>query len=298
MSHADPFSGIAAFITAAQCESFSQAGRKLAQTPSAISKSISRLEENLSVKLFNRSPRLITLTPEGEVFYQQCKELLTTVQDARAVVTGQQLEGSGHLRVCLPISVGNKVVAPALPAWLKANPKITLDIEFSDRHVDLIQERFDLAIRFHNVPDSRLVAIKLPNPVFVTAASQLYWETHGLPLHPNDLNQHCCLAYQDSVTQTVRRWEFKDDNGTYKITPKGQLAADQGAFLLSMAIQDQGVIHAPKYLLTEALGKGHLIEVLTNYQTTGPDWYLVYPYRRQPSLKLQSFILFLKSVLL
>ena len=127
MSHSDPFSGMAAFITAAQCESFSQAGRKLAQTPSAISKSISRLEESLGVKLFNRSPRLIALTPEGEVFYEQCKELLTTAQDARAVVTGQHLEGSGHLRVCLPISVGNNVVAPALPTWLEANPNIVDD---------------------------------------------------------------------------------------------------------------------------------------------------------------------------
>ena len=297
MSHSDPFSGMAAFISAAQCESFSQAGRKLAQTPSAISKSISRLEESLGVKLFNRSPRLIALTPEGEVFYEQCKELLTTAQDARAVVTGQHLEGSGHLRVCLPISVGNNVVAPALPTWLEANPNITLDIEFSDRHVDLIQERFDLAIRFHAVPDSRLVAIKLPNPIFITAASQMYWDMNGKPNHPNDLKDHRCLGYQDAATQTVRPWTFINKTSKYKIIPEGQITADQGAFLQTMAIRDQGVIHAPNYLLAEAIKKGHLVATLIGYQTTGPDWYLVYPYRRQPSLKLQSFILFLKSIL-
>ncbi len=297
MSLTDPFSGMAAFITAARSNSFTEAGRQLGQTPSAVSKAIARLEDNLGVKLFNRSPRLISLTPEGEVFFSQCCKLLSTAQDARALVTGQNLSGSGHLRVCLPISFANQVIAQALPQWLKEHPAITLDLEITDRHVDLIQERFDLAFRFHVVPDSRLVAKKLPHPTFTTAASPDYWANRGRPTSPEELTQHSCLGYKDNVTQFVRPWEFRNERGLYRHFPSNQVSADQGAFLLSLAINGAGVIHAPEYLLSSALQKGQLESVLTDYQTKGPDWYLVYPYSRHPSLKLQAFITFLMSLL-
>jgi len=297
MTRTDPFSGMAAFVTAAELKSFSVAARKLGQTPSSVSKAISRLEADLDAKLFHRSPRLVSLTNEGEAFYAQCKDLLSTAEDARAVITGQSALGTGHLRVCLPISFGQLVVGPALQFWQKENPNTSVEVILTDRHVDIVQERYDLAIRFNQVSDSRLIAKQLPTPQYITVAAPAYVAAFGKPTTPEDLINFNCLGYIDRQTNLCRPWVYKKDGKSQHIQPAGSVQSDQGSFLLNHTLASGGLLHAPQYLLEPHLQNGGLISLLTDYQTSGPQWWLVYSYRRQPSIKLKNFIGFLIGLL-
>jgi DNA-binding transcriptional LysR family regulator len=300
MSLSDPFSGMNAFVTAAQCQSFSAAARQLKQTPSAVSKAVARLETDLGVKLFHRSPRLVSLTPDGEAFFERCKDLITTAEDARSVISNQNTSGKGHLRVCLPISFGQSVVAPHLKRWLSHHPDLTLEVVLTDNWVDLVQERFDLAIRFHNVPDSRLIAQRLTTPSFITVASTHYLTTHGKPNTVEELKQHSCLGYVDKVTNQIRPWLFNVRDGEttkqHRHLPAPHITSDQGSFLLNLALTDGGIMHGPDYLLKNAIKQNQLQPILTHYHSPGPEWYLVYAQQRQASLKLQHFIQFIKEL--
>lgn len=320
MSQRDPFSGMTAFIKAAESNSFSVAARSLGLTPSAVSKTVTRLEQSMGVKLFHRSPRAVTLTTDGENFYHRCSDVLTIVEDARAVVTGDEAITPGKLRVALPISYGQQVVAPNLPRWQQDNPNVLLELILSDRHVDIVQERFDLAVRFDQVPDSRLVAKKLPRQIFITAASPAYLRRAGIPQNVSDLERHNCLGYIDKQTNLPRPWHFvknteesgkqlngEGDKGAQKsvvtpgiaplaIIPKGNVVSDQGTFLLNVAIAGGGVIHGPDYLLEESLASKQLVPILNQYHSEGPNWWIVYPYSRHPSGRLRRFLVFLESL--
>jgi DNA-binding transcriptional LysR family regulator len=300
MTTSDPFSGITAFVTAAHCQSFSEAARQLKQSPSAVSKGVSRLENELGVKLFHRSPRLVSLTPDGEAFFDRCKDLITTAVDARSVVSNQNAMGKGHLRVCLPISFGQTVVAPALNSWLASHPELTLEIVLSDNWVDIVQERFDAAIRFNDVPDSRLIAHKLTKPEFITVASPSYLENFGQPKTVSELKQHRCLGYVDKYTNQIRPWLFqtvaKEKTKQLRHVPAPHISSDQGSFLLNLASSGAGIMHGPKYLLKHAIEQKSLQPVLTNHDSTGPKWFLVHAQQRQASLKLQHFVRFIKEL--
>jgi DNA-binding transcriptional LysR family regulator len=300
MNPSDKFSGMTAFVTAAQCQSFSAAARQLQQTPSAVSKSVSRLELDLGVKLFHRSPRLVSLTQDGEAFYERCKDLLSTAEDARSVISQQNQGGKGHLRVCLPISFGQVVVAPKLNKWLKQNEGITVEVVLSDHWVDLVQERFDIAIRFNEVPDSRLIAKPLPTPVFMTVASPEYLTKHGQPSDIGELSNHNCLGYIDRYTNQIRPWLFKSEHYDkpkhLRHRPLPYLSSDQGSFLMNHAVNGGGIMHGPDYLLYPEVLRGTLKRVLTQYTSSGPEWNLVYSQQRHTSIKLQKFVTFIQSI--
>lgn len=300
MDKRDPFTGMASFIRAAENKSFSVAARKMGLSPSAVSKNVSRLEEGLGVKLFHRSPRAVTLTSEGDEYYRRCRDVLRTVEDARAVVVGNRPDSPGQLRIALPISFGQQVVAPQLPRWQAANPNTHLEIILSDRHVDVVRERFDLAVRFDRVPDSRLIAKQLPSQTFITAASPEYLLRCGAPQTIDELRGHNCLAYIDKQTNEPRRWSFRTNIGgkesSFKFNPQGNLSGDQGSLLLNVALAHGGIIHAPDYLIKESVASGHLVPLLASYESVGPLWWVVYPYSRYPSSRLRRFIEFLTDL--
>lgn len=154
----DPFSDVTTFVRAAEAGNFTRAARVLRITPSAVSKSVARLEGELGVQLFHRSPRQITLTGDGEAFFDICRQGMTAIEDARSRLAGEAQPWRGKLRLCVPVSFGQYVVAPALSKWLARHPGLDIELTLTDRHVDMTAERFDLAVMLGEVPDSRLVA--------------------------------------------------------------------------------------------------------------------------------------------
>lgn len=289
----DPFSGIAAFVRAAEARSFTRAGRLLGVTPSAVSKAVSRLETELGVRLFHRSRREVTLTGEGEDFFRQCRDLVHTAEDARARLCGGS-DVRGTLRVCLPVSFAQSVVGPALPAWLAAHPGLKVEMMLTDRYADLAEERLDLALRLGEVPpDLRLVARAMPPHHFVTCAAPDYLACHGTPLRPEDLAGHNCLAYLAANSGAPRLWSFERDGQVQRLRPEGNFVSDQSTLLVHLAEQGSGLVQMPRYLVRQGLDAGRLVPVLADYATLGAPLSVVFPRARQPVRRVQVFADFL-----
>lgn len=292
----DPFSGIAAFVRAAESRSFTRAARLLGITPSAISKSVARLETELGVRLFHRSRREMILTGDGEDFFRQSQHLVHAAEDARASLTGGSREAHGKLRACIPISFGEFVLGPALPGWLARYPGVKLELMLTDRHADLGEERLDLAMRLGEIPDSRLVARPMPPHRFVTCAAPAYLAAHGEPRAPADLEGHNCLAYLAASTGAPRPWSFVDAGETKRILPEGNLVTDQAALLVQFAEAGAGIVQVPRYLVRPALQAGRLRPLLGDYASLGPPLSIVYPQTRHPALRVRLFVDFLLAL--
>lgn len=292
----DPFSDITTFVRTAEAGNFTRAARMLRISQPAVSKAIARLEAELGVRLFHRSPRHIALTSDGEVFFNACRHSLTTVEDARSTLAGPSSMLQGKLRLSVPVSFGQYVVAPALHDWLTAYPGLEVELILTDRHVDMTAERFDLAVLLGEVPDSRLLARPLPPHRFLTAAAPSYLQRHGEPSHPEELAKHACLPYIMANSGQFRHWTFIRDRQQFRHRPEGPLATDHAVVLLAMAQDGQGIIQAPYYVLANAVQEGRLVPVLRDYQTEGAPLTVVYEKSRQLSERTQCAARFLLAL--
>ena len=296
INNADIFSGVTSFVRAAEAHNFTRAARILGLTPSAVSKSVSRLERELGVRLFNRSPREVTLTAEGEDFFARCRDLVHGMEDARALMSGTRSEPKGLIRICAPLTFGEYVLARALPDFLSQFPNLRVELVLTDRFTDLVEERFDLAVRIGEVPDSRLIAKTiLPQP-FVTTASKAYLRIHGVPKSPSELSEHNCLGYLLATTGGTRTWTFEKDAETHSIQPAGSVSSGHASVLLGLAKAGLGIIHTPPYLVSDAIKAGKLVEILSGYRSVGQSLSFVYPRSRYGSAKLKAFMLFVAGL--
>lgn len=293
MNQADIFSGVTAFVRAAEFHSFTRAARAMGITPSAVSKAVARLEEDVGVRLFNRSPREVTLTPEGQAFFDRCRDLVHSMEDARALVPAPGTEPQGLLRVCAPVTFGTHLLAPALPEFLARYPRLRVELALTDRVCDLVEERFDVAIRVGEVPDSRLVARAIPSRPYVTTASPQYLERSGRPRSPADLGEHNCLGYLLENTGAIRPWVFELKGERHTVQPGGSLATGHAQVLLALATAGSGIIHTPPYVVREALERGQLVRILHRYTSVGQAYHAVYPRNRFGSIRLAAFLEFL-----
>ena len=290
MSDAGLFGGVTSFVRAAEAHSFTRAARILGLTPSAVSKSVSGLERELGVRLFNRSPREVSLTAEGEDFFARCRDLVHDMEDARALVGGAGSEPKGLVRICAPITFGEYVLARALPDFLSALPNLRVELVLTDRFPDLVEERFDLAVRVGEVPDSRLIARPILSRPFVTTASKGYLRKHGVPKSPSDLSTHNCLGYLLASTGRTRTWTFEHDDEKHLIQPAGSVSSGHASVLLGLAKAGVGIIHTPPYLVSDAIEAGNLVEILSGYRSAGQSLSLVYPRSRYGPVKLTAVV--------
>ncbi len=292
----DPFSGIAMFIHTAEARSFTGAARLLGLTPSAVSKAAARLEQDLGVRLFNRSPRAVTLTSAGEAFYRQCQGLVRAMEEARAATQGAAAEIRGRLRLAVSVSFGAFVIAPALPDWCARHPGVDLQLILTDRHVDLVEERFDLTVRLGAAPDSRLVEHRLAPHRFLTAAAPSYLAAHGPPRHPDDLAQHRCLGYTMAETGQSRVWQFEQAGQVIRIVPINAPSADSAPVLLTLAQAGVGIIQAPWYVLDRPIADGTLVPILSDYASFGLPLTVLYPRSRYTAPAVRAFTDFVKRL--
>lgn len=292
----DPFDDISTFVRAAEAGNFTRAARALRITPSAVSKSVARLEAELGVRLFHRSPRQITLTGDGETFFDVCRQGMTAIEDARSTLAGEAKPWRGKLRICVPVSFGQYVVAPALSEWLQTHPGLEVELMLTDRHVDMTAERFDLAVMLGEVPDSRLVARPLPAHRFLTVASPAYLRKNGSPRTPDQLSEHACLRYVMANSGQFRTWTFSQAEQQYSHFPVGALASDHAAVLLALAEGGRGILQAPRYVLASALEAGRLVSVLHDFDSVGAPLSVVFEKARHASARNQLAVAFLLNL--
>jgi DNA-binding transcriptional LysR family regulator len=288
----DSLGSLNAFVQAAEARSFTVAGRQLGVSSSAIGKAVARMEERLGVRLFHRSTRSITLTAEGALFLERCRRIFSEIEAAELELTQTQEAPRGTLRVSLPL-VGI-LMMPTLIAFMRAYPEIILDLDFSDRVVDVIGEGFDAVVRFAEVGDSRLMARALGTYRRRLVAAPAYLAAKGVPLTPDDLKAHACLHHKFPTSGKFERWPLPEHAGIESELPRTAVASTLEP-LICMAEQGLGIAYLPDFAIGRQLREGRLVTVLDDYTDRSGPLRVLWPSSRHLALKLRVFVDFLAA---
>jgi DNA-binding transcriptional LysR family regulator len=286
---------IAAFVAVAEKRSFTAAAAAHGLTASGVSKAISRLEQELHVRLFNRTTRSLSLTADGAVLLERCKHILSDIDDTRRLMLQAQSAPSGRLRVSMPAVFGRKHILPAVAAFMRRYPLVSVEASVTDRIVDMIEEGYDVAVRFGQPPDARIIARPLTQARFVVAASPAYLQQHAPPARLGDLGAHNCIAYLSPMTRKVLEWTFVDDGVTVHHSPVGNLLVDNGEAVVDAAVAGAGLIYCHDYMIERELADGRLRQVLPQLLTPPSPIAVVYPHNRQLSPRVRAFADFLTA---
>ncbi|MBO1114123.1 LysR family transcriptional regulator [Bordetella petrii] len=293
----DHLNHIATFVRVAEARGFTSAARRLGISTAAVSKSVARLENRLGVKLLNRTTRSISLTDDGELFYQRCRGILSDLEGAEAAVTRASVSPRGKLRVHSPMGLGRRIILPSLSLLTQRYPDLSVDMDLSDRTPDLAEEGIDAALRVGAPADSRLIARPLSRSVFVTCASPAYLAARGVPQTPDDLARHNCLAYVVPQTGRYHDWEFQRDGRHLVYTPAGTLNVNNAEALLDAVIAGGGIARVAAFLAARAVQDGRLRLVLADWIAPGPQIHLVYLPNRHLSPRVRVFADLMAQVL-
>lgn len=285
----DSLSPLNAFVQAADARSFTVAGRQLGVSSSAIGKAVARLEVRLGVRLFHRSTRTVTLTPEGALFLERCRRVFSEIEAAELEIAATKGAPRGKLRVSLPL-VG-MLMMPALCAFMHAYPEIELDLDFSDRIVDIIDEGFDVVLRAGEIRDSRLMSRMVGEFRLRLVASPDYLAWRGTPQVPEDLASHACLHHRYATSGKLERWPLR---GEYMdIDLPTTAVANTIEPLIVMAEQSLGIACLPDNALRRQFEEGTLVTVLDNYVEHNGPFRMLWPSSRYVSPKLRVFVDFM-----
>jgi len=269
--------------------SFTAAADALDMSKPVVSKQVSQLEKHLGVQLLQRTTRRLHLTEAGEVFARYCQKIVADAHEAEQSVLPLQSEPQGKLRISAPESLAISLLPEALLTFQTKYPKVELDIRISGRFVDLVEEGIDVALRMGELEDSTLIARLLMPCNFHVCATSDYLKRRGTPIHPNDLSTHNCLIYSQSPKSDT--WSFKDGSDkNLNIKVQGNLRSDAGNLLLNSALQGNGILIAPTYMVADELKKGRLVPVLDDYLHLSTGLYAVYPYSKLISSKVRVFV--------
>jgi DNA-binding transcriptional LysR family regulator len=287
------FSEVVVFVRVAEAGSFVAAAESLAMSPSAISKAVSRLEERLGARLLNRTTRSLSLTDLGSSYYERCRDALGQLEHAESEVAEARGVPRGRLRIDVPVSLGRRILVPALPRFLEQNPEITVQMSMNDRLVDLVQEGIDAAVRVGTLNDSSLVARRVGQLAGVTCASPEFIAQHGLPQTPHELDPAHCVALFRLGSGQVRDWLFRKGEVEHTIAPTGSLMFSDPESAVVAAIGGAGYIRSLSFNVEAQIAAGLLRPVLQDWND-GAVWpvSVVYPRHRQPTAKIKAFINF------
>jgi DNA-binding transcriptional LysR family regulator len=285
----DMMKAMQAFVAVIDKGNFVSAAEMLDTSTAAISRQISGLESHLGARLMHRTTRRLSLTDAGQEFYSRSQAILNDVAEAEAVVGEQVLQPKGTLRISAPLSYGIHRLGPLLTEFRKRYPELQLDIDLSDRVVDLANEGIDVALRISRSLTSQLIARKLHDIPMVVCASPTYLKQHGTPQTPDDLTQHEILNY--SYLSTGDNWSFTHKNGdeiTIRVHP--QVHATNGDILKLLALTNGGVICQPNFILEKELENGSLTHLLKDWSMDPFSLYALYLSRKHLSAKVRAFI--------
>lgn len=287
----DRFLEMQAFAAVVDSGSFVRAADALQMSKSVVSRLVAELEERLGARLLQRTTRRLSLTREGEIFLERCRELLAGVGDAEAEVTRHAGEVIGELRVSAPVTFGLLQLAPLWPEFMSRHPRLTLDVTLGDRFVDLVDEGYDLAIRIAQLPSSSLVSRRLASTRLVLCASPQYLRDAGPVRELGELSERAVFAYK--LLSTGDQWHFVGPQGQASVRVHPRMRSNSGDSCVQAALQHQGIVLQPSFLVGAHLSSGALVEVLPEYRSIELGVYAVYPSRKQLAPKVRRLVDFL-----
>jgi DNA-binding transcriptional LysR family regulator len=266
------------FVLVAELGSFGKAAQQSDLSPSVVTRQIARLEAHLGVKLLARSTRHVSLTSAGADYLTRCREILGLVRKSEAEIGAERTLPSGTIRISLPMSFGIARLAPLLNDFSRHYPRVSLDMHLTDRHVNLVEERVDVAIRVTRALDANDVARKLATSRSVVVVAPEYLARRGRPGHPTDLQGHECLTYTGAATGA--KWQFIVNNQVRSVPVNGHIQANNGDVLMQAATRGLGIACLPEFIVGRALAAGELVEILSDYAMPQIGIYAVLPSNR------------------
>lgn len=291
----DTLQAMKTFTAVVEAGSFVGAVDATGLSKPAVSRHVNELEAHLGTRLLQRTTRRLSLTAEGQDYYQRCRDILAAVQEAEAAVGSSAVQAQGPLRIGAPHSFGALHLAALWGEFAAQNPKVTLDIVLSDRVVDLVEEGYDLVVRIARLADSSLVSRPLAHTRMVLCASPQYLARHGTPTHPQELAGHDVISFTYWSTGDV--WSFQGPDGEVSVRTRSRIHANNGDTCRAAALAHQGIILQPDFLLYEDLRSGALVELMPDYKGAQLGIFAVYPTRKQLPLKVRRLVDFLVEAL-
>src|SRR6202165_1994838 len=276
MAKLPDFEGLAIFAKVVELRSFAAAATELALSKATVSKAVTRLEQRLGARLFNRTSRRLALTDAGQTLSERAARLLADGEAAENEALSQSMAPRGLVRLAVPMTFGVKAVAPLLPEFLSAYPEVSIDLHLSDATVDLIGEGFDAGLRIARLPDSSLIARRLCAVPGYPVAAPPYLKRHGRPTHPMHLAEHKCFGY--AYLSTAGVWHYTNASGEQaSVRPAGPLRVNNGEALMPALLAGLGIADLPDFIIGDAITSGEVEVILKDWKQTEGSVHLVTP---------------------
>jgi LysR family transcriptional regulator, regulator for bpeEF and oprC len=294
----DKLKSLMIFLRSAQLQSFSEAARQLSMSPSAVSRAVARLEEDLGIRLLQRTTRSLTLTEDGAKFYQRCQQIVDELEAVELEVKQSQSKPKGTLRLNFSVALGKMYIAPRLAELAQQYPDLVFNVSFSDRMSDIIEEGIDATVRVGTGSDRRWAMQVLGKTYPVTCAAPNYLKQAGIPQTPEAIADHRCVNFILPQSGREISWKFEQNGAAILLPIASYLQFDYAEALLMAAIGGAGIIQAPKYIVAEAIAQGKLQPILMDYATKEATTIaIVYPQKKYLSAKVRVFIEFMTALM-
>ncbi|ALP67219.1 LysR family transcriptional regulator [Paraburkholderia caribensis] len=288
----DPASDFEFFILIARLKSLSGAARALDLTPPAATKRLGLIEQRLGARLVNRTTRSVSLTPEGETYLRYATQIVAQVRQMEDDISGSRSDPHGLLRINATLGFGRTTIAPLVSDFAKRFPNVEIQFEVTDRPIDLVEEAFDMAIRFGELPDSRLSARRIMSNRRFLCASPRYLERFGTPERVEDLVQHRCIIHRQN-DDAYGVWRYMQGDRTEALKVKGALSSNDGDIVLRWALDGHGILIRSEWDLAKYVQSGRLKLVLPETVLPSADLFVYYPSQRNQTARARAFIDFL-----
>ena len=286
--------GIELFCKTAELSSFTAAANLAGLTPAAVSRSVSRLEQRLGVQLLVRTTRRVRLTVGGQAYFDRCRQALGELMEAEREATGDQRLPSGVVRISVPTSYGHYRILPLLPEFRQRFPDVMVDVQLTNRNVDLTAEAFDLAVRGRVPPDSGLIARKLEDAELVVVATPAYLRRNGKPTTLAALQNHDCIQFLYPRTGQPMPWLLRQDAHEFDYPTKGGICCSEDILgAVTLARHGAGLLQTYRFIVANDLEQGTLKEVMQPFGGTSRPFSLLYPANRHMPQRLRVLIDFL-----
>ena len=284
----DKLNGMRAFVAVAETGGFASAARRLSLSRALVSRYVGQLEESLSVRLFNRTTRRVSLTTVGQAYYERCAPLLEELLALESSVREAQERPVGELRVSAPVSFAELHLMELVAAFGDRYPALRIDLQLTDRMVDMVAEGLDVSLRITELADSSLVARRLAPVRVVTCAAPDYLQAHGQPCHPSELARHRCLV--DSNLGDSRHWLFREQGETLRVAVDGAIRVNGARAIRELAVAGRGIAMSPLFVVADDVRAGRLTMVLSDFEYHDLALYALYPHRRHLTARVRLFV--------
>ena len=273
--------GVSEFVAVAEAESFTVAATRLGISTAQVSRQVGALETRLSVKLFYRTTRKVSITDVGQIYYNHCRQVLDGLVEAERAITDLHQTPKGRLNLTAPVTYGENRIAPLVNDFVALYPELEVTLTLTNQMLDLVAESYDLAIRLGQLEDSTMMARRLASRTQYVCASPAYLAAHGVPYTLSELDQHNCLQ------GTLDYWRFEEKAKPRHIRVKGSLHCNSGWSLADAALKGIGITQLPDYYVHAHLETGQLVAILDSYRAPDDGIWAIYPHNRHLSPKVR-----------